>query len=172
MGPGCFLTSSQRRLNLHKKLDLSPSGDSEFSEALRILGEFENIERAVAHVRLSLPHCSIGHFILKVRYLPRWPASCEVNSEPKSLSRPFRRCRLWPFRNSRRTVMKHVIIPLLLAAGFIALTTMEANAVVCARGVYRAGCVSAGGAAVVARPPVARAVVVAPRGVAVRRRVY
>jgi hypothetical protein len=70
--------------------------------------------------------------------------------------------------------MKHVIIPILLAAGFIALTTMEANAVVCARGVYRAGCVSAGGAAVVAPVvrPVARGVVVAPRGVAVRRRVY
>src|SRR5260370_15938551 len=70
--------------------------------------------------------------------------------------------------------MKHLIIPLLLIGGFVALTTAEANAVVCARGVYRAGCVSAGGAAVVARPvvrPVARAAVVAPRG-AVRRRVY
>ena len=54
--------------------------------------------------------------------------------------------------------------------GFVALTTTEANAVVCARGVYRAGCVSAGGAVVVARP-VVRPVVVAPR-VAVRRRVY
>ena len=67
--------------------------------------------------------------------------------------------------------MKHLIIPLLLIGGFVALTTAEANAVVCARGVYRAGCVSAGGAAVVARRPVARAAVVAPR-VAVRRRVY
>jgi hypothetical protein len=74
--------------------------------------------------------------------------------------------------------MNHLIIPLLLIGGFVALTTTEANAVVCARGVYRAGCVSAGGAAVVARPvvrpvvrPVARAAVVAPR-VAVRRRVY
>jgi hypothetical protein len=66
--------------------------------------------------------------------------------------------------------MKHLIIPLLLIGGFVALTTAEANAVVCARGVYRAGCVGAGGAAVVARP-VARAAVVAPR-VAVRRRVY
>ena len=71
--------------------------------------------------------------------------------------------------------MKHLIISLLLAGGFIALSTLEASAVVCARGVYRAGCVAAGGAAVVARPvvrPVARGVVVAPRGVAVRRRVY
>jgi hypothetical protein len=67
--------------------------------------------------------------------------------------------------------MKHLIIPLSLAAGFIALSTMEASAVVCARGVYRAGCV-AGGAAVVVRRPVARAVVVAPRRVVVRRRVY
>jgi hypothetical protein len=62
--------------------------------------------------------------------------------------------------------MKHLIISLLLG-GFIALSTMEANAVVCARGVYRAGCVGARGAVVVGRP-----VVVAPRGVVVRRRVY
>jgi hypothetical protein len=67
--------------------------------------------------------------------------------------------------------MKHVIVALLLVGGFVALSTMEASAVVCARGVYRAGCVAAGGAAVVARP-VARAAVVAPRRVAVRRRVY
>jgi hypothetical protein len=71
--------------------------------------------------------------------------------------------------------MKHLIIPILLAGSFIALSTMEAGAVVCARGVYRAGCVSAGGAAVVVRPavrPVARAVVVGPRRAVVRRRVY
>jgi len=70
--------------------------------------------------------------------------------------------------------MKHLIIPLLLAGGFIALSTIEASAVVCARGVHRAGCVAAGGAAVVARPVVrpAAGAVVAPRGVAVRRRVY
>jgi hypothetical protein len=67
--------------------------------------------------------------------------------------------------------MKHVIIAVLLVGCFVALSAVEANAVVCARGVYRAGCVAAGGAAVVARP-VARAVVVAPRRVAVRRRVY
>jgi hypothetical protein len=35
--------------------------------------------------------------------------------------------------------MKHLIIPLLLAGGFLALSTMEASAVVCARGVVRAG---------------------------------
>ena len=63
--------------------------------------------------------------------------------------------------------MKHLMISLLLAAGFIALSTMEASSVVCARGVYRAGCVGAGGAVVVRRG------VVAPRrGVVVRRRVY
>src|SRR5450759_4596171 len=143
MGLPRFLPPGQRRLNPRQEIEaLSPSRDSEFSEALRILGEFENIERAVARVRLSLPYCSIGHFILDLRHLPRWPASCDMNQ--RSLTRPFRRrsremnldrflkCRSWPFRNSRRTIMKHVIIPLLLAAGFIALTTMEANAVVCA----------------------------------------
>jgi hypothetical protein len=65
--------------------------------------------------------------------------------------------------------MKHVIIFLLLMGGFIALSTLQANAaVVCAAGVYRAGCVAAEPrAAVVVRRPV----VVAPRA-AVRRRVY
>jgi hypothetical protein len=64
--------------------------------------------------------------------------------------------------------MKHVIIALSLMGGFVALSTVEASAVVCARGVYRAGCVGAGGAAVVRRP-----VVYAPRrAVVVRRRVY
>ena len=61
------------------------------------------------------------------------------------------------------------------AGSFIAMSTMEASAVVCARGVYRAGCVTTGGAAVVARPvvrPVAGAAVVAPRRAVVRRRVY
>ncbi len=47
--------------------------------------------------------------------------------------------------------MKHLMISLLLAGGFIALSTMDASALVCARGVYRAGCVGAGGAAVVTR---------------------
>jgi hypothetical protein len=61
--------------------------------------------------------------------------------------------------------MKHAIISLLLLGGFISLSTMEASAFVCARGVYRAGCVGArGGAVVVRRPYVAR------RGVYVGRR--
>jgi hypothetical protein len=73
--------------------------------------------------------------------------------------------------------MKHVIISLFLVGSVVALSTMEAGAVVCARGVYRAGCVGAGGAVVVAPAARAavvapRAVVVAPRRVGVRRRVY
>ncbi|MGY4318218.1 hypothetical protein [Bradyrhizobium sp. JR3.5] len=70
--------------------------------------------------------------------------------------------------------MKRLIIPTLLAGSFVVLSTMDASAVVCARGVVRAGCVAAGGAAVVAAPAVrpARAVVVAPGGAAVRRRAY
>jgi hypothetical protein len=71
--------------------------------------------------------------------------------------------------------MKHLIIPLVLAGSFVAMNTIEANAVVCARGVYRAGCVGVGRTVVVARPvvrPVARAVVVGPRRAVVRRRVY
>jgi hypothetical protein len=68
--------------------------------------------------------------------------------------------------------MKHLIISLSLAAGFMALSTMESSALVCARGVYRAGCVATGGAAVAVRRPVARAAFVAPRRAVVRRRVY
>jgi hypothetical protein len=68
--------------------------------------------------------------------------------------------------------MKYLIIPLLLAGGFIALSTVDVSAVVCARGLYRAGCVGPRGAAVVRRPLV-RPVIVAPRrAVVVRRRVY
>jgi hypothetical protein len=68
--------------------------------------------------------------------------------------------------------MKHVIISLLLLGGFITLSTMEASAVVCARGVYRAGCVTAGGAAVVRAPVVVRRPVVVTRGAVVGRRIY
>jgi hypothetical protein len=62
--------------------------------------------------------------------------------------------------------MKHLIISLLLLTGFVAVSTLEANALVCARGVYRAGCVGPRGAVGVRRG------VVAPRAVVVRRRVY
>lgn len=37
--------------------------------------------------------------------------------------------------------MKRVIISLLLLGGMVTVTATEANAAVCARGVYRAGCV-------------------------------
>jgi hypothetical protein len=69
--------------------------------------------------------------------------------------------------------MKHLIIPLSLVGGFVALTTTEASAVVyCAAGVYGAGCVARPVVAPVVVAP--RAVVVAPRAVVVapRRRVY
>lgn len=39
-------------------------------------------------------------------------------------------------------------------AGTMVVETTDANAVVCARGVYRAGCAGARGAVVVRRPPV------------------
>jgi hypothetical protein len=69
--------------------------------------------------------------------------------------------------------MKHLMISLLVAGSFVALSTMEASAVVCARGIYRAGCVATGGAVVVGAPVVRRAVVVAPwRPVVFRHGVY
>ena len=62
--------------------------------------------------------------------------------------------------------MKHAIFVLALLACSAAIAPDEANAVVCARGVYRAGCAGPNGAVVVRRPvvvaPVARPVVVAP----------
>jgi hypothetical protein len=68
-------------------------------------------------------------------------------------------------------MVKHLIVSVLLAGcfvgSFVVLTTTEANAIVCARGVYRAGCV--GGVGVV-RPGVRR-VAVAPR-VGIHRRVW
>jgi hypothetical protein len=68
--------------------------------------------------------------------------------------------------------MKHFTVPLLLAASFIALSTVDASAVVCARGVYRAGCAGVHGAVVTGRPVVRPAVVAPRRAVVVRRRVY
>jgi hypothetical protein len=63
--------------------------------------------------------------------------------------------------------MKRLILSLLLLGGIVALSTPAANAVVCAAGFYRAGCVGPRGAVGVRRG------VVAPRGaVVVRRRVY
>ena len=59
--------------------------------------------------------------------------------------------------------MKHLIISLLLAGGLVTMSTMEASAVVCARGVVRAGCAGPHGAVVAHRPvATAPAAVVAP----------
>jgi hypothetical protein len=52
--------------------------------------------------------------------------------------------------------MRQVIISLLLLGGVVVLSATEASAIVCARGVYRAGCVGSGNGAVVVRHPVAR----------------
>jgi hypothetical protein len=61
--------------------------------------------------------------------------------------------------------MRHLIISLSLLGGFIALSTVQASAVVCVRGMVRAGCVASGSrAAVVVRHPVGT-----PRGAVVIR---
>jgi beta-phosphoglucomutase-like phosphatase (HAD superfamily) len=54
------------------------------------------------------------------------------------------------------------VVSALLALGLIAGTVAEANALVCARGVYRAGCAGYHGAAVVHRPYAAAVVRPAP----------
>jgi hypothetical protein len=51
----------------------------------------------------------------------------------------------------------------------LTVATTEANAVVCAAGVHRAGCVTAGGTAVVTTRPVAACRYVVVNGVRVRR---
>ena len=63
---------------------------------------------------------------------------------------------------------------LLIAAAIIAFAAMtfetnDANAVVCARGVYRAGCAGARGAVVVRRPVAVGCRMVMVNGVLVRR---
>jgi hypothetical protein len=70
--------------------------------------------------------------------------------------------------------MKHALIILSLLGGFIALSSTEASAVVCARGLYRAGCVGPYGAVGVRRgmyrPVAVRRAVYAPRRVVYGRR--
>ncbi len=58
--------------------------------------------------------------------------------------------------------MKATLYAALAAVLFVAALPVEANAVVCARGVYRAGCAGPRGAVVAPR-----GAVVAPRGAAV-----
>jgi len=65
--------------------------------------------------------------------------------------------------------MKQFILALALIGGFVALSASDANAVVCARGVYRAGCAGPHGA-VVAHRGVYRGGVY--RGATVYRRRY
>ncbi|MBV8428538.1 MAG: hypothetical protein JOZ88_14960 [Hyphomicrobiales bacterium] len=48
--------------------------------------------------------------------------------------------------------MKRLIFAAALLGGFFALTAEDAGAVVCARGVYRAGCAGPRGAVVTHRP--------------------
>jgi hypothetical protein len=60
----------------------------------------------------------------------------------------------------------------LLVLGLLTVQVSEANAVVCARGVYHAGCATTHGAAVVRRPVGAAVVRPAYGGAAVVRRPY
>jgi hypothetical protein len=62
--------------------------------------------------------------------------------------------------------MKRALLILSLFGGFVALSATEASAIVCARGVYRAGCVGPYGAVGVRRA------VYPYRAVGVRRAVY
>ena len=48
--------------------------------------------------------------------------------------------------------MKNAIVAVLLLGGFMLLSTIDASAYVCARGVYRAGCVGPRGGVVVRDP--------------------
>jgi hypothetical protein len=69
--------------------------------------------------------------------------------------------------------MKNAVIGICFLAGLFALSTTEASAVVCARGVVRAGCAGPHGAAVVHRgvaAPVVHRGVVTHRGAVVIRR--
>jgi hypothetical protein len=81
----------------------------------------------------------------------------------------------WVFLKSdlnKQEFMMRFALPTAIGAFVLAMTSFlavsDANAVVCARGVYRAGCAGPAGAVVVRKPRVAcRTVIV--NGVAVRR---
>jgi hypothetical protein len=82
--------------------------------------------------------------------------------------------RHWPNRQGRTREPKHLFIPadcirLFAFAATMTFETTDANAVVCARGVYRAGCAGYRGAVVVARPPTVICRTVRVNGVRVRR---
>jgi hypothetical protein len=71
--------------------------------------------------------------------------------------------------------MKRLVLAAALLGGFLAFSATEASAYVCARGVYRAGCVGPRGAVVGHRyygGAVYRGVYRGPRGGVYRGRVY
>ena len=53
---------------------------------------------------------------------------------------------------STKEIMMKTVVSALLALGLLAGSVAEANAVVCARGVYRAGCAGPHGAVATTRP--------------------
>lgn len=63
-------------------------------------------------------------------------------------------------------ILRHALILVGFVAGLAALSPSPAGAVVCARGVYRAGCVGPGGSVAVRRG------IYGPRRVVVRRGYY
>jgi hypothetical protein len=90
---------------------------------------------------------------------------------PKKLSRrKFQDLNINQYQSGRTNMRSFLLIAaaVLSFSATMTLETTEANAVVCARGVVRAGCAGARGAVVVRKPAVVcRTVVV--NGVAVRR---
>ena len=72
---------------------------------------------------------------------------------------------MWPeirLRQEGLNMNKTIIAALaaIITMGTLIASIEEANAVVCARGVYRAGCAGPRGAVAVRRPPVRRGVVI------------
>jgi hypothetical protein len=93
----------------------------------------------------------------------QWPAGIS-NSTTSLLSSPL--------HNIRESNMRLLLVFAALAAAFAATMTVDttdANAVVCAAGVYPAGCAGPQGAAVVVRPPVVACRYVVVNGARVRR---
>jgi hypothetical protein len=98
--------------------------------------------------------CSLARYLRKVNY--ERPEKLLDGAKKYAESRLKRRAFL---HNQRETDMKYLMIAVLLLGGFVTFAaTKEASAVVCAAGVYRAGCVGVRGAAVVRRPVVRRRV--------------
>lgn len=75
-----------------------------------------------------------------------------------------------PLTLDRRSVMKYLAFAAITLCALMALIPDNASAVVCARGMYRAGCVGPRGAAVVTRPVYRHGVIV--RGARVYPRAY